>query len=518
MHTINKLTIFIIIALTFFACQQKIDDYFMKETEESVNTDILSFLKENEEYSKFVALIEKYGLDSLINQGMIYTFFVPNNNALENIEDGILDDQKLVEYLTTESLVNLNQIKNQSKIQTLSSKFAVIERTKNASYTFDGVEIIKGSPLTNNGRYYEIAEVVQPKPSLYEYISATNEFYRNYLDSRDSIYLDTELSTPIGYTPEGRTIYDTVFTTVNLFEETYFEVSSEFRDDKATMLLFTQEQYDEALQIISNEIGISISQIPVIWQNEVLMPYLIERSVFRNALSYSAFAMGRAKNILGDSVDVFPENISSEYFECSNGRAYNLIDFKVPDLLYKINDTIPSASLLYDDGGVYKWLDEIVLGGQLFNPFSSANSKSVFGRTLLIDMGKNFNGDFSFAYTHKNVFPGTYKLTVRANISKLGIYNIFVNGKQFPVDINDGKGPQFDFDFFNLRKGVISSVTGNYYPFADNFCSFDILIDNISDFGDVEVKLVYVSPSERDKVNCGINLDFISLDYFNDNN
>ena len=93
MHTINKLTIFIIIALTFFACQQKIDDYFMKETEESVNTDILSFLKENEEYSKFVALIETYGLDSLINQGMIYTLFVPNNNALENIDDRILDDQ-----------------------------------------------------------------------------------------------------------------------------------------------------------------------------------------------------------------------------------------------------------------------------------------------------------------------------------------------------------------------------------------------------------------------------------------
>jgi hypothetical protein len=47
------------------------------------------------------------------------------------------------------------------------------------------------------------------------------------------------------------------------------------------------------------------------------------------------------------------------------------------------------------------------------------------------------------------------------------VYNIFVNGKQFPVDINDGKGPQQDFDFFDLRNGVYSSVTNLFYPFAE---------------------------------------------------
>jgi hypothetical protein len=285
------------------------------------------------------------------------------------------------------------------------------------------------------------------------------------------------------------------------------------------MLLFSQEQYDGALEIVSDELQIPMEDISGVWQNEVLMPYLLEQSVFRNALPYSVFATGRAKNILGDSIDVIPENIEPVYFECSNGRAYNYIDFQVPEHLYKVKDTIAMSSLLFYKGsGLWGWNEDVLLSGQTFNPMRVANPNSTFGNMLLIDMGKNFSGEFSLAYKHKNIFPATYKLTVRASVSKTGVYNIYVNGKQYPVDINDGKGPQYDFDFFNLRNGVISSVTNEYYPFVNSLCSFDILVDNITEFGDVEVKLVYAGPSQRNKNNTGLNIDFISLEFFNDNN
>ncbi len=516
---INKISLFLLLSILFFSCQEEIDEYYYEGTEASVDTDILTLLKEKPEYSEFVSLLEQFRVDTLLEQGKIFTFFVPNNSAMETMENGTLGDKELVEYLITESYVNLNQIVGQNKIQTQGGKFALIQQVGGASYTFDGIAIVNGGPLTNNGRYYEIAKVAEPKPSLYQYIAATNDFYRSYLDSRDSIYLDKELSTPIGYTNDGLTIYDTVLTTVNLFEEFYFPVSEEFRDYKATMLLFTQEQYDNALEIVANALNIPLGNIPGIWQNEVLMPYLLEQSVFRNSLPYSAFSKGRAKNILGDSVDVNPQNITFESFECSNGRAYNFIDFQVPEFLYKVNDSIAMSSLLYNKGSdLWGWNDDVTVTGQTFNPLRVANANSIFGSTLLIDMGKSFNGNFSFAYTHKNIFPATYKLTIRANVSKTGIYNIYVNGKHYPVDINDGKGPQYDFDFFNLRSGVVSPVTNKYYPFENNFCKFDILVDNITEFGDVEVKLDYVKPSQRNSNNCGLNIDFISLEYLNNGN
>jgi len=515
---INKTYILFLIILLLQGCLKDINDYYYQDTQASVNTDILSYIKENEEYSQFVDLLEEYQIDTILEQGKVYTFFIPNNAAMGNMEQGMLGEKELVEYLITESFVNLNHINDQYKIQTLGGKFAEIE-VGDQGYNFDGILINKGSPLTNNGRYYEIDKIVQPKPNLYQYIATTNDFYRAFLDSRDSVYLDKELSTPVGYTDDGRTIYDTVLTTVNLFEENYFPVSEEFRDYKATMLLFTQGQYDNALDIISDELNIQTENIPLVWQNEVLLPYLLERSVFRNALPYSSFYLGRAKNILGDSVDVNPDNIAPEFYECSNGRAYNFIDFTVPENLYKVMDTIAMSSLLYYKGsGLWGWNDDVAVSGQAFNPLRVENSFATFGNTLLIDMGKNFTGDFSYAYQHKYIFPATYKLTVRANVSKTGVINIFVNGKQYAIDINDGNGPQLDFDLFNLRNGVISSVTNKFYPFRNNFCSFDILIDNITEYGEVEVKVDFVRPSERNLNNCGINIDFISLEYFGSNN
>jgi hypothetical protein len=510
----NKLLLFILFAILFISCKQDFDSYYFSETETSVNTDILSLLKQNAEYSQYVALLEKYKVDSLLKKGKVYTFFVPTNTAIEKLQLGLLGEKELVDFLMTESFINLNQIEGQKKIQTQGGKFAIIERGS-TGFTLDGIAIIKGSPLANNGRFYEIADVVQPKPNLYEYIAATNEFYLSYLKSRDSVYLDKELSKPVGYTNDGLTIYDTVLTKVNLFEELYFPVSQELRDNKATMLLFTQEQYDNALNTISSDLGISTTNIPKFWQNEILMPYLIEQSVFRNALPFTIFAAGKAKNILGDSVLVTPKNITPDFYECSNGRVYKLIDFKVPEKLYRMNDSTAMLNLVYSKGSnLWAWNNDVVLTGQKFNPVRSPISTAVFKSTLLVDMGKSFAGSFSMAYKHKNIFPATYKLTLRANVSKTAVYNIFVNGKQYPIDIKDGKGPQLNFDFFDLRNGVISSVTNKYYPYKDNFCSFDILIDNITTFGDVEVKLVYVKASPRNLNNCGLNLDFISLDFF----
>lgn len=511
---INKISIFILLSILFVSCKPDIEEYFYKDTETSVNTDILSLLKQNDDYSQFVALLEKYQVDTILTKGKIYTFFVPNNSAMDSIEHGILGEKELVEYLMTDTYVNLNQLDGQKKIQTQGGKFALIDKMPGVGYTFDGVAIVKGSPLANNGRYYEIEKVVLPKPSLFQYISATNEFYRSYIISRDSVYLDKLLSKRIGYTDDGLTIYDTVLTKVNLFETFYFPVSLESRDNTATMLLFSQTQYDQALSIISTDLGIPVQKIPQIWQKDILMPYLIKQSVFRNSLPFSAFSIGKAKNILGDSVAVKPQNITADYFECSNGRVYKLIDFKVPETLYKLNDTTAMSNLVFNKGSnLWAWNSDVVVNGQTFNPVRSAISTAVFKNTLLIDMGRSFNGKFSLAYKHKNIFPATYLLTLRANVSKTGVYNIYVNGKKYPVDIKDGKGPQYDFDFFDLRLGVIGSVTKKFYPFKDNFCRFEILVDNITEYGDVEVKLDYVKASPRNTSNCGLNVDFVSMDF-----
>lgn len=511
----NKISIILLILVLSFSCIDETDPYYVAETETTVNTDILTLLKQNPDYSQFVALLEKYKVDSILESGKIYTFFVPNNTVISSMQLGMLSEKEFVEYSMTESFVNLNQIIDKKKIQTFGGKFIEIQNSGVEGFTYDGVSIVKGSPLANNGRFYEIASNVMPKPSLLEYISSTNGFYTSFIRSLDSVYLDKQLSTPIGYTPEGLTIYDSVTTKINMFEQLYFPVSQEFKDRKATMLLFTQAQYEQAISKISTDLGISTDRVPAHWQNNVLMPFLIKQTVFRNALPFTSFMVGRAKNILGDSVVVVPTNISPNFIECSNGRVFNLIDFKVPEELYKVNSSVPMTNLIYTKGtNLWGWNSDVLLTGQQFNPVRAANAFATTANTLLVDMGKNFTGQFSLAYKHKNIFPATYKFTLRANVSKTGIYKILVNNKQYPVDIKDGKGPRLDFDFYDLRSGVISPVTNKFFPFKDNFCTFELFIDNITEYGDIEVKLVYVKPSPRNLNNCGLNIDFISLEFY----
>ena len=116
---IYKTCTIILISLLIFGCQKEFEQYYYTDTEASVDTDILTLIKENEEYSQFVDLLEDYKIDTLLDQGKVYTFFVPDNDAISNMEEGMLGDKELIEYLITESYVNLNQIKDQRKIQTL---------------------------------------------------------------------------------------------------------------------------------------------------------------------------------------------------------------------------------------------------------------------------------------------------------------------------------------------------------------------------------------------------------------
>lgn len=506
----------------FFSCQQEIDDYYYKDTETYVDADVMSLIEANEEFSEYFSLLKEFQIDTLLSKGKSYTFFVPNNSAMEAIDTSVLDKDRLVAFLTTESYININQIQDELLIQSLGGKFASIQAVGDSMYIFDGVDILSGSPLSNNGRYYELTAVTESKPSLYQYIADTNPFYRAYLDSQDSIYLDKELSTPIGYTEDGLTIYDTIMSTINLFEQDYFEVKDEFRNSKATMLLFSQNQYDDALSIISSELELT-NDVSVQWQNDILMPYLLDQSVFRGSIPFSSLSSGRARNILGDSVDVEVENIEPDFFECSNGRAYNYINFEVPEQLYKVMDTLTMTDLLvYKGSGLYTWNEEVTTSGDKFDPTSNSAASNVatFGTTLLVEMGKSYYGPYTFGFKFYNVFPATYKLTLRANLTTTGVYRLYVNGKQFSIDIGDG--PYDEFDLNSMKQyGVVSSVvSGNdgFYPYEDGFCKFDVLIDNITEYGDVEVKLEYVEPSKKNNKKCGFDLDFISLEYFNDNN
>jgi uncharacterized surface protein with fasciclin (FAS1) repeats len=243
--------------LMFSSCQEDWDNYYSVDSTESADLTVWEMMTENEEYSVFVDLLREYKLDSLLTTDRSVTVFVPSNRAFEGFEPDGQDMDALLRYHILERVLNLQDVSTSRLIETSGKKFALIERDGN-SFMIDGEEIVYYSPLCLDGRYYELSEVLYPRPTLYEYISSNSDVFKRYIDRLSMVSLDVNNSVPIGFDDEGNTIYDSVFIRENLFDQEYFPINTEFRRNKATMVVFDQEQYENALDEMAEKLGISI--------------------------------------------------------------------------------------------------------------------------------------------------------------------------------------------------------------------------------------------------------------------
>lgn len=497
------------------ACQKQLDDYYYADTEEYVNIDMMTLLSQYEEYSDYISILNAYNIDTVFEKGKSLTLFIPTNEALESMEELYLDTIDYIKYLITDTYINIAQIQGKQRIQTLGGKFALLQNSGGSGY-FDAAEITLSGPLCKDGKFYEISGGVQPLPNLYEYINLANPFFTAFIDSHDSSYLDLELSTPIGYDPDGNTIYDTVLTTVNVFEEEYYPVSEEFRSKKATMLLFSQEQFDNAIGIIADDLGLpSAESVPLQWKNEVLMPYLINQGIFWNDLGYPDFAPGRIRNIQGDSVDVDPDNIDFlSSFRCSNGRAYNYLDFQVPDSLYIGTNIIEGEHLVISKGSnLFAWKEDLIITGKPVVPAGQLTPNVARNdSTLRVRFDEpNSTQAFSMTFEFKNIFPGRYRLLCRAKTIPSGVFQILVNGEVQNIDL--GYGASDRVDLYDLRNPV-RSITKEVFRPESGFNSFDLLVENITEYGNVKITFLYLEPGQRSEN--GFVIDYFLLESFSE--
>lgn len=512
MNNLIKIILLFFGLVVLISCEEQVQQYFTGDTEKSVDIDLISKLKQESKYSTYVSLIEEYKIDTIINNGGTFTVFVPTNDAFDALNVPYVDTLQMLNYLFTSSYVNIAGIRHNQKIQTFGEKFANIQIMGDIEY-FDNVEISFEGPLCNNGKYYELENVAVPKPNLYEYIALTNPFYKNYIELQDSIALDP-LSKPIGYNDNGETVYDSILITINRFERDYFPVSIELRDDRATMILFSEQQYNSSLDKIVSEMKLtSKNDIPDVWINEVMMPYMISQGIFKNELDLSELAKGRVKNIQGDSVEVDISNLDPDAFQCSNGLAYNYKNFEIPQELYMGADTIHGYDLAISNGtGGFRWIDEVEADGA--QPEIQYNQK-INKDVLNVDLSQTDN--FYFTFKFKNIFPGEYRFLCNLKASPAGIYKILVNGEVQQIKMTEGLSTTtsdvIDLDDLkDVRNNKIKYVSNTWYRASNGYRILEVLFTNITEFGDVDVTFEYVGPSPNNMNVKGINIDYMMLE------
>ena len=502
-----------ILLIGFFAvlitgCEDRWDDYYQNYPD-TVDKDVWEQMQGEEDISLFVQLMKEKQLDTLFNSDIPYTFFAPTNEALQNFmnqTDSI--SQIFMGYHISSHFIQSGTIREANKVQTFSEKYATFQR-QGGDILIDGIKADFESPLFLNGKYFIMEDVIEPKPNFYQYFRVTNPVLANYIDEQDSIILDREKSKPIGFDSLGRTVYDTVSIIYNIFENEYFPVKEEFENLSATIVFPKEEDYNGALDLMAERMGGNIgsrADIPLDWQNNILIPHLLEQGVFLNRLEPEEFMWGpepkdtaKLLNLLGDSVAIFYTPV--EKADLSNGYAYNYQDFEIPDSLYLGGRKKEGEKLLEQIGlNKFGWSDSVTVSPGIPEPlqeFVSVASNDSIIRTVF---EKGSTEEYFIEFNSPALFPRKYRMVVATHMDFGGIYDIYVNGELVKT---------FDYYDYLRFRGILFSVTGERFVPTGRFNKFDMWVDNLTEYGSVKIRFEYKGPSFVQ--NNGFVLDYIEF-------
>ncbi len=494
-------------------CKKEWDQYY-NSNPPTVDENVWDAIKKDPNLSSFVQYMEEKQFDTLFESNSTYTLFVPDNESFSGLSAADSITRMVLDYHLSEHFIQSGIIEGKTKVQTLSDKFALLDNGS-GQLQFDGIPLNFESPLYKNGKYYTMSQVGFPLPNIYEYYAVNNPILKKYIDSQDSIILDKGRSKPIGFDSEGNTIYDTVAIIYNKFEHKFFPVSKEFRNKTATMVFPVEADYNQALTDMAqsmNSVYTDYKDIPLDWQNKILIPYLLKQGVFENMIERPVFLTPtygdtiKMKNILGDSIII--NYIPGSKVICSNGYVYNYQHFQVPDTLWKGTTIFEGEALLLQTGiNKFGWREGVTaISSSSVIPTRDYISIASNDSILRVPFPVNYTGTFSLEFTIKNLFPRKYLMKIHTKMNYGGIYDIYVN---------DVLVRTFDYDHYNDRFGLIPSVTGLFWykPETGGFNWFDCLVDDKADYGATKVKFVYKGPSTL-SFN-GLALDVIEFKPYN---
>jgi hypothetical protein len=438
-----------------------------------------------------------------------YTLFVPDNSAFQKLVKSQVNDTTILNYHISRHFINPVDIQGKRKLQTFEEKFSTFENI-NGKPTYDGIALTFESPLYINGRFFIMGEVALPRLSLYEYISNNAPALKAYIDSKDTIVIDYTKSKPIGFDAKGNTVYDTIAVKTNRFESSeygskdyWFPVSQEFRKWTATVAFPKLATYQNGLDQMAQTLGgrfQSYKDIPVKWQQEILIPYLINRGIFLNMLEPSEFKDSTVlywrkrysmANIRGDSITI--DYKPTDPYLCSNGIFYDYANFKVFPKLY--SDTIKmQGEWLARMTGVnkYQWRSNVaVTSTSAFNVVNylvkgatAKETKETNDSVLIVNFNKGYKGVYKVQFNAPNMFPRKYRMVVRTHMDIGGIYDIYVNNVLVKT---------FDYYDYVKSKGLIKSVTGATFVPTGRYNKFDCYVD-IADYGKPNIRFEYKAP------------------------
>jgi len=149
------------------AARQGKDSLITAGTAVNGANNIVSYLSQSKEHSRFINLLKKAGLIETLNQPGPFTVFAPTNEAFEKLSVSGMenwDSKDLQNFLSNHIVAGALEIDDLGKINKLNtlSGEELRVRTKKNKITVNGKLILGSSFTCTNGLVYLIEETLAP--------------------------------------------------------------------------------------------------------------------------------------------------------------------------------------------------------------------------------------------------------------------------------------------------------------------------------------------------------------------
>jgi len=432
------------------------------DQEAMASESVWEILNGSEDYSVFVSLLEKAGLDSVLMRNAVFTVFIPETTELETLESMHLEElSTILKFHISNAVVyssNVSSVKDDIKaVKTLSGKQLVLSRENGEILVNQTSRILSPDIRAINGVIHEIDHLQEIRPNLIESIETDGSFNEvaDFILSGSELFFDENNSIPVGIDSIGQTIYDSVWISSNDFFASYADLSSE--DQFYTIFLADDQLLDSSAN--GEYRGGYISSLPT---------FMVEGL-------YGEDILPATLRSVNGKILALPEDKYSFYSTSSNGFIYKLTSLEniyipvtrtweitdIPEFDsirgVRTTDYLPYLEQLTSirvknlRGDFFEFRYE-VKSGTLNNDYLNISTTEGTFVTLEIDIA--------------DLLPGKYRLSVNAIMRAAdGItYDAYMNDKFISAG-NNFNGGTYKFETREIGVFEIDQEKGNVLRF-----------------------------------------------------
>ncbi|BDD08313.1 hypothetical protein FUAX_07450 [Fulvitalea axinellae] len=227
------------VVASLFACESTWDEHYKDVASERYDGGVMDYLSGRSEYSGFVALLRKHGLDTKISESGANTVFAVKNEQLAPIEnlEGEAQLRAVSLHIGNTLLYGYNiPEEGTGAVKSMASKNVWLERTGGKLFASGEIALTAQDKVCADGVVHELASTLELKNSILEQINTMDgayEPFRKYVN-REELLFDEPNSVEVGKNIFGQTVYDSAF----VLERAYLIEAGDVSDEDLTLTCF----------------------------------------------------------------------------------------------------------------------------------------------------------------------------------------------------------------------------------------------------------------------------------------